>query len=259
MHSPRQVLYKQIGDVKLTLDIYNPPGHRQTDKRSCIVFFFGGGWVNGTQTHFAMQSAHLASRGMVAICADYRVQSRHGVDPGQCVGDAKSAMRWVRGHASELGIDPDRIAAGGGSAGGHLAAAAALIQDFDDPQDDLAISSRPQALVLFNPVIDNGPDGYAPDSIKTYWQAFSPMHNIAKGVPPAIFFLGTKDQLIPVATADAFKRKIEAVGGTCDVVLYPDQSHGFFNQGALYDHTLCLVDQFLVKHGLLQELASGLT
>ena len=75
-----------------------------------------------------------------------------------CCADAKSALRYVRAHATELGIDPQRIAAAGGSAGGHLAAFTALVDGLDDPQDDLAVSCKPNALVLFNPVFNNGPD-----------------------------------------------------------------------------------------------------
>ena len=64
---------------------------------------------------------------MVAIAADYRVHKRHGAMIADCVSDAQSAIRWVRVHADRLGVDPERIAAGGGSAGGHLAASTAVI------------------------------------------------------------------------------------------------------------------------------------
>ncbi len=70
-----------------------------------------------------------------------------------CCNDTKSAMRWVRSHAAELGIDPERIAASGGSAGGHLAAFASMVEGIDDPADDLKVSPRGNALVLFNPVL----------------------------------------------------------------------------------------------------------
>ncbi|MEZ6066582.1 MAG: alpha/beta hydrolase [Planctomycetaceae bacterium] len=148
----RTVEYKTIGDVTLRLHIFNPTGLERGDRRGAIVFFFGGGWVSGTATQFYPQSQHLAARGMVAICAEYRVKNQHGTKPYECVEDGKSALRWVRSHAAELGIDPDRIAAGGGSAGGHVAAAVATTEGFEAKSDDLQVSCRPQALVLFNPV-----------------------------------------------------------------------------------------------------------
>ena len=77
---------------------------------AAIVFFFGGGWVGGTPKQFFPHCTYLASRGMVAISAEYRVKDRHGVTPLECVLDGKSAVRWVRAHASELGIDPTLIA-----------------------------------------------------------------------------------------------------------------------------------------------------
>src|ERR1700733_10765315 len=86
------------------------------------------------------------------IRADYWVKSRHDVTPDACVEDAKSAVRWLRQNAAMLGIDPDRIVASGGSAGGHIAACTAC-PGLDAEGEDLQVSSRPNALLLFNPVL----------------------------------------------------------------------------------------------------------
>src|SRR5262245_44988630 len=87
--------YKTVGDTKLNLYIYNPDGHKPADKRAAIIFFFGGGWTGGSPGQFEQHCKHLASRGMVAITADYRVASRHQVKAVNCVTDAKSAIRYV--------------------------------------------------------------------------------------------------------------------------------------------------------------------
>lgn len=126
----RKEIYKTVGEVKLPIYIFAPPDHKPTDRRPAIIFFFGGGWTSGTPRQFEPQCRYLASRGMVAMTADYRVFSRHGTLAVKCVEDAKSAIRWVRANASRLGVDPKRIAAGGGSAGGHIAACAGGHQGF---------------------------------------------------------------------------------------------------------------------------------
>jgi acetyl esterase/lipase len=138
-------------------------------------------------------------------------------------------IRYLREHAGELGIDPSRLVAAGGSAGGHLAAATAMLSGLDDPSDNLAVSCKPNALVLFNPVIDNGPEGYGYERTGERFREISPLHNISRGNPPTLFFLGTSDNLIPVSTAKAFQEKMRAEGNRCDLFLYEDQKHGFFN------------------------------
>ena len=153
----RQVTYKTVGDVKLALHLFEPKGHSAEKKSPAIVFFFGGGWTSGTPTQFYPHCAYFAGRGVLAAAADYRVKSRHGVTPDVCVKDAKSAVRWLRRHADELGIDPGKIAAGGGSAGGHIAACAGTVKGYEEEGEDLEISSRPDALVLFNPALDLSP------------------------------------------------------------------------------------------------------
>ena len=117
--------YKQVGETKLFLHVYNPDGHKDSDRKPAIVFFFGGGWNGGTPKQFEPHCQYLSQRGMVAITAEYRVKSRNKTTPFECVKDGKSAIRWVRANANKLGVDPSRIAAGGGSAGGHVAAAVA--------------------------------------------------------------------------------------------------------------------------------------
>jgi acetyl esterase/lipase len=254
----RKVTYKITGETELQLHIFNPSKLTPGERRPAIVFFFGGGWRQGTPTQFYPHCAHFASTGMVAVAAEYRVESRDGTDPRTCVEDGKSAMRWVRSHAAELGIDPDRIAAGGGSAGGHVAAASALVEGFNDAGDDVAVDCRPNALVLFNPVFDNGPGGYGHDRVEPYWREISPLHNIKPGAPPTVVFLGTADLLVPVATAVQYQQRMLEAGARCDLHLYGDQPHGFFNfkNPAYYRQTLGTTAAFLESLGYLPSLSS---
>lgn len=251
--SDQTVVYKTVDGIDLKLHIFNPSGHQPTDKRPAIVFFFGGGWISGSPSQFYPHCKYLADRGMVAISAEYRVNKKHGTSPKECVKDGKSAMRWVRQHAAELGIDPDRLAAGGGSAGGHVAAAVAALSGFNEEGEDQSVSCRPAALVLFNPVFDNGPDGYGYDRVKEYWQEFSPLHNLHKGMPPTVVFLGTEDEHIPIQTAEDYQKRMEALGVRCDLHIYEGRKHGFFNHkhSADYAETVAVMDRFLVSLGLL--------
>ena len=137
----RSAVYKTVGDTKLKLHIFEPLKHQKTDKKAAIVFFFGGGWNGGTPTQFYQQADFLAKKGMVAFSAEYRVKSRNKTTPFDAVEDAKSAIRWVRQHASNLGIDPDRIVASGGSAGGHLAACTGIITTDKDKTENSSVSS----------------------------------------------------------------------------------------------------------------------
>ena len=250
----QKVVYKTVGETQLKLHVFNPKGHKASDKRPAIVFFFGGGWVGGSPSQFYPHCEYLASRGMVAISADYRVKSRNKTTPRECVKDGKSAVRWIREHAMQLGIDPTRIAAGGGSAGGHVAAATGSINGFEEKGEDLSVSARPNALVLFNPVYDNGPTGYGHSRVKDYWKDFSPMHNINEKTPPTRVFLGTEDKLIPVKTAEVYKKLMVDKGRRCDLHLYKGQGHGFFNfrNKANYTKTVIEMDRFLASLGYLK-------
>lgn len=248
-------IYKTVGEVKLKLYVFNPKDHKPSDSRPVAVFFFGGGWNGGSPTQFAPHSRYLASRGMVAMVADYRVKSRHKTSPFECVKDGKSAVRWIRKNASRLGIDPKRIAAGGGSAGGHVAAATGTVKGLEEEGEDKSISPKPNALLLFNPVYDNGPKGYGHSRVKDRYKEISPIDNIRKGTPPTIVFLGSKDKLIPVSTAKNYKARMEKVGSRCDNHIYEGAGHGFFNlgkPGGYYEKTVFEMDTFLASLGWLE-------
>jgi acetyl esterase/lipase len=265
MEGAKVEVYKTVGDVKLNIYRFEPEGHQPAHKRAAIVFFFGGGWTGGSPQQFEHQCRYLASRGMVAMSADYRVRSRHNVKVPQCIADAKSAVRWVRANAERLGIDPQKIAAGGGSAGGHLAAATGLIKGFDEPDEDQTISSVPNAMVLFNPAAALAPfDGsraFDPqraaglrERIGDDPQAVSPAHHVHRGAPPTIIFFGTNDRLL--AGARYMQKRMEAEGNRCELRTWEGLPHGFFNWQR-YDNkpfveTMQATDKFLVSLGYLE-------
>lgn len=251
----KKLLYKQIDTTRLFVEIHAPENIEAKNKYPALVFFFGGGWKGGDRYHFLNHARYFSQRGLICFLVDYRTESKHGTTPFESLKDAKSSLRFIRKNASEFGIDPSKIIAAGGSAGGHLAAATALIEKYNEETDDMSISCVPSALALFNPVVDNGPGGYGYERIGTAYKDFSPLHNIKKGAPPTIFFLGTKDQLIPVETAQYYKTVMEKVGSSCMLKLYKGEGHGFFNYRNLnlYKETVLETDRFLQSLGYLEQ------
>jgi acetyl esterase len=251
------VVYKNAGDRELRLHIEKPVDWKSADRRPAIVFFFGGGWVGGSPEQFRTQSEYFATRGMVGIRVEYRTIPKGDKGPPLvCCADAKSAMRHVRGHAAEFGVDPARIAAAGGSAGGHLAAFTALVDGLDDPADDLNISCKPDALVLFNPVFNNGPGQWGHERVGGRFREFSPAHHITKAAPPTCVFLGDEDKLIGVPVLREFEAAMKAAGVRCDAHVYPGAAHGFFNKEPHRSQTLAEADRFLTSLGWLKAAAA---
>ncbi|MHC4983107.1 MAG: alpha/beta hydrolase [Planctomycetota bacterium] len=254
------MVYKTAGDaegqpVDLSLHVFEPEGHRLADGRSAIVFFCGGGWTGGSPEQFYPHCGYLASRGMFATAAAYRVRSVHGATPFECVADGKSAIRYMRGNAEDLGIDPKRIAAGGGSAGGHVAACAGVIAGLDEQGEDLSVSSVPDAMVLFNPVIDTSASGFGGKVIGRRWRNLSPVHHVRPGLPPTIIFHGKADKAVPFVNAEAFAEAMKKAGNRCELLGFDGAGHGFFNfnrDRAAYNATVRAADEFLASLGFLE-------
>lgn len=247
----REIVFKDFEKDPLELNVFLPEGWKAGDKRPAIVFFFGGGWVGGTPSQFFPHSRYLASRGMVAVSAQYRTRGSHGTSPFECVADGKSAVRWMRQHAADLGINPDRIAAGGGSAGGHVAATTGVIAGLDEAGEDQSISSRPNALVLYNPATDVA-------NIQRWGDRAiegSPLHHVDKGDPPTIVFHGKADTTVPYETAEVFCKAMIEAGNRCELVGFDGRPHGFFNYGrsrVAYANTVWHMDRFLASLGYLE-------
>ena len=206
--------------------------------------------------------AHAAAEeGMVGISAGYRLRDRPGRTPLDATRDAFDALRYVRSHAGELGVDPQRIAAAGHSAGGHLAAATATLaaEDLagDGPAQELA---RPDALFLVYPVYDNGPQGrFGHGMMGERWEDASPAHHLHAGMGPVMVVLGDNDKHVPVSTAERFGAGLDRLGVEHELVVYPGGEHGFGlpgrGDGTLYERMLGDFRRFF--HGLGWSQAAG--
>lgn len=265
---PEMVVYKQTENAKgkaveLHLHVFKPKGWSADDQRPAAVFFFGGGWTGGTPSQFYPHCRDLAELGMVAMSAEYRIKGKHGTTPLACVEDGKSAVRYLRANAKQLGIDPDRIVAGGGSAGGHVAACTGVLKGFDAESEDKAISSVPNLMILFNPVIDTSPKtGYGAKKVPGDDPLIiSPLHHAHKDQPPSIIFHGDADTTVKIGSIRAFEKKSIQLGAACLLSEFKDADHGFFNhsdfrkpkKGAPDYYALIMKDVriFLERHGYI--------
>jgi len=248
----KTMTYKTVGDRELKVHVHYPPGWKVSDSRPAILFFFGGGWTGGKVEQFQPQAEYFATRGLVAARADYRVKSRDGVTPDKCVEDARSAVRWIRRNAKELGIDPKKLITSGGSAGGHLAACTMIAKSVETEGDDLSISTIPQAMVLFNPVLSFDHEQIIEriNGDKELARKISPTLHLDKNSPPALILFGTKDRL--KIFGDEYWQKAETLGVRADKYLAEGQGHGFFNKSPWRERTLIAADKFLASLGLLK-------
>lgn len=246
--------YRTIDSTELQLWIFGESDPEVP--KPAIVFFFGGGWNSGSPDQFVGQARHFVKRGMIAILADYRVKSRHGVKVVECVEDAKGAIAWIRDNAQRLGIDAEKIAASGGSAGGHLAACTGTVSGFGSDE-------RPNAMILFNPACTLAPiagwRGRGGNAELTFERLgvdareISPAHHIGIHTPPTLILHGTKDTTVPYASVVAFETVMKKEGRQCKLVGYEGAGHGFFNRGDHYRSTLAEADEFLVELGWIKK------
>jgi acetyl esterase len=249
----RSMVFKKTPQGELKMVCYFPKDWKADDQRPAIVFWFGGGFARGSTAQFHAKAEYLASRGLVCVCAEYRVKDAHGTNIDSCAEDARSAMRWVKGHAKELGIDPGKVIASGGSAGGTLSLLVALGSAPDAADDDTKISPRPSALVLYNPaqgepvmsrIFGKG------EARERVVRQIEPLNSPQKDMPPAIFFFGTGDRMLD--TSREFCEKSIALGNHSELWIADGQGHGFFNRQPWHDATLRKTDEFLTALGYLK-------
>lgn len=223
-----QPVYATRASGDLRLWVWRPGAGGESPKPA-VILFHGGGWVSGSPAQFAALSERLAASGVVVFAAEYRLTKPP--DPQAAVQDARAAVRWVREHAPDFSVDPDRIAAGGGSAGGYLALGTVAFERF--PAGGGAHRDRPDALILFNPMlessvvrtwIDPGGDGGVSLAIPAALDG---------PLPPTLVMHGTADKVAPHDATKAFF-DAQRQKGSPDIewLSFPGRGHGFFNHGS---------------------------
>jgi acetyl esterase len=256
--APRVLEYRP----RLQVRLYTPPGVRAGEQRPAILFVHGGGWSSGKPELYESHCRYYASKGFVAAAVQYRLATTTTVF--DCIADVKSAVRWLRTQAADINVDPGRIAAFGDSAGGHLAACAGLLPGLEAEGEDLAVSSRPDALILFYPITDTTPpDGWdvvrfggrAGAAVAGRLAEFSPLDHVSTGAPPILVAHGTADTVVPFAMSERFAAALRARGNPLELVPFEGQNHAFITPGygddAAIGKALAVADAFLKEKGFV--------
>ena len=243
------VTYNYKKGDSYSLDITVHPSNSVLSNAPAIVFFFGGGWEFGSINQFREHAKYFAQRGVTALLVDYRVANRHKSTPFESVDDAYDALRFIFRNSSQLGIDNNKIIVSGGSAGGHLA----LMSSFLISKKS---EYKPAALVVFNPVVDTGPEGYGYDIIGENYKDISPIDNVPTNPPPVINFQGTSDNFISVEEAERFCQEVVQNNGYCELKLYEGLGHGFWNYNRSIEYfiqTVSEAEQFLFQQNVIDD------
>lgn len=241
----KPIVYKKSGGADQIMEVYFPANHDPKKSRvPAVLFFHGGGWAGGNLKQFRYACDYFAKRGLVAATANYQMLPKEQADKNRkrvCITDAKSALRWMKQHAADLGIDPERIVTGGGSAGGHLSVMASYCPELDDPADPKGIDTSVRAHLLFNAAFLVR--GREKDPVADVFNYVKP------GMAPMIFFFGDKDgwkqgtdQLLP---------ELRKAGNRATLWVGKDVGHSFWMKQPWYDLCLAESDRFLVSLGLL--------
>ncbi|MBK1834327.1 alpha/beta hydrolase [Roseibacillus ishigakijimensis] len=244
--------YAEVGEEALQVWIIGEKVEGQA--KPAVVLFFGGGWRFGSPDSLKRHARFLARRGMICLLADYRVWDRQRAKVADGVTDAKAAIAWTRQHAGRLGIDPQRIAAGGASAGGHLAACAALVPGFGHDE-------APNALLLFNAPLVLAPfadeDFGLLQRLTKNWlgaepDAVSPIHHLSRRAPPTWMAHGSADAIVPIATARTFQREMEKWGASCQLFEAEEMPHAFHYRDPWFSKVMAGAEEFFRELGWLE-------
>lgn len=243
MHPPEgaeplePVVYGTAGRGGRALHLFVHRRRVRSERRPGIVFVHGGGWAGGGPSAHLRHAHQLAARGWVTANITYRLTSE--APWPAAIEDVKCAIRWMRAHAEELGLDAERIAVGGGSAGGHLAAMAALTPgELEGSGGHEQISSAVAAAVLFYPIADvrtfaepdatrHFADQLLPGATADELLHVSPVAHVRPGAPPVLTLVGDVDLLTPVRDVEGFHDSLDAAGVVNELVVFQGRDHGF--------------------------------
>jgi acetyl esterase/lipase len=227
------LVYRQVTGRSPRLDLYAPPTQPPPGGWPAIVAIHGGGWRGGSRTEYGRSLTRLVDSGLVVAAIDYRLSRPGAPSWPDNVEDVRESVRWLRRHASEYGVDPNRIAAMGASAGGHLAALLGTtadpssrveaVIDFYGPTDLSSLfASRKKTANSLSLMLGGGPDEY-PER----YQEASPIHHVSADSAPMLLIHGTDDRLVPLDQSRTMAEALGRAGVPHRLIVVEHARHGF--------------------------------
>ncbi|MEW6238699.1 MAG: alpha/beta hydrolase [Candidatus Omnitrophota bacterium] len=247
----RDIVYATAEGKNLSMDIAYPK-EKSEKPRPVVVWIHGGAWRAGDKSHNA--ALPLTQSGYFTASIDYRL-SQEAIWPAQ-INDCKTAIRFLRAHAEQYGIDPNKIGVWGSSAGGHLAAMLGTsgdVKELEGGGDWADRSSRVQAVVdFFGPtnflkmldfpssmkhdapdspesLLIGGPVRDNPDRVRSV----DPISYVSADDPPFLIVHGNKDPLVPYNQSELLYEALKKAGVDAQMILVKDGGHGGWNDQTL--------------------------
>jgi acetyl esterase/lipase len=277
---PAPVVYGTNDPATQVILPFLPEDANGESPRPAIVLIHGGGWTGGDPSVFFPAARYFASRGIPAFSIGYRLVRPGANDPtvADCLADCRSAVRYLRTHAKEYGVDSEKIAVLGDSAGGHLAACLGTIPDSLDAS---GVSSKADLMIPCNPIVDMGPGegntnswfrliqkGEAMEKKPTFEiirptpqqidqaKSLSPIAFVSSNSAPVLLMHGLDDTIVPPAGSQRFAEALRASGVAVDLILIPGARHAFIlpkytASEELVVDAMLTVDRFLATNGYL--------
>jgi acetyl esterase/lipase len=257
------VVVGTAGDRKLRADVFRPPAALEAPAEGwpAILLVHGGAWYSGDRAQLRGYGILLARAGWLAVTCEYRL-SPEARWP-EHLHDVKTALRWLRAGAADLGVDADRIVISGNSAGGHLALLVAGTPDEPDLEGDgghPGVGTAVRACIAIYPptvLTDENPDperGIRPIEMLTdqpseeVARQASPVSWAKPGFPPTLLVHGASDEVVPVRSSMVMYEALRKAKVPVDLHLYAGQPHGFDAQPAFGRQTAAEILLFLDRY-----------
>lgn len=256
------VIYGRKFGTVLTFDVLKP---KEKANKAAIIWVVSGGWFSSHESIKPENLAEFLKRGYTVFAVVHGSQPKYTIP--EAVADLQLAVRFIRMHAADYGIDPDHIGISGGSAGGHLSLMQGMAGDKGNPDAKdpvLKVSSRVQAVACFYAPTDflnygkpgeialgrgvlsivKAPFGFQelnPETksfelitdeakIQEIGRQISPINHVSSDDPPTLIIHGDADKIVPIQQAESFLDKLKGAGVATELVVRPGAVHGWPNQ-----------------------------